>query len=151
MPAPAAAAAITVAAIASAVALGFVFTKTLIAANSDLSRSSQFVYEPHLAPKLEQWAEEFLATREARRRQRAGAVPVLATPHVHDRHDLNDFDSNAGGERQPIPLENLGSRDVREWRSEVDRSQTLRRRRGLGSSGSRYSLEASGIRCCSDK
>ncbi|KAG6868114.1 hypothetical protein C0993_007492 [Termitomyces sp. T159_Od127] len=94
MPAPAAAAAITVAAIASAVALGYAFTK--------------FVYEPHLAPKLEQWAEEFLATREARRRQRAGAGPVLATPHMYERHSSND--SGEGGETL-VQLENLGSRD----------------------------------------
>lgn len=100
------------------------------------------MYEPHLAPKLEQWAEEFLATREARRRQRAGLVPILATPHMHERHDSNNSGSDEGGGRQLIQLENISSRDVREWRSEVDRSQTLRRRGRPVSSRSRSTPEA---------
>ncbi|KAG6888518.1 hypothetical protein C0995_007761 [Termitomyces sp. Mi166 len=126
MPAPAAAAAITVAAIVSAVAVGIAF--------------KQFVYEPHLAPRIERWAEGFLTSRQAQRRQRAVAVPVLATPlDISDKR--SDSDSGGDEERQSIELGNSIAKEVREWRSEVDRSQTLRRRGKPGSSGSQYSLK----------
>ncbi|KAG5730045.1 hypothetical protein E4T56_gene5865 [Termitomyces sp. T112] len=128
MPGPAAAAAITVA-IVGAVAVGVAF--------------KQFVYEPHIAPKLEQWAEEFIANREARRRQQARAIPVLAAPHRIDSSDKrSDSDSDVGRERQSIELENLIAKEVHEWRNEVDRSQTLRRRGKPGSSGSQYSFKS---------
>ncbi|KAJ3570039.1 hypothetical protein NP233_g4667 [Leucocoprinus birnbaumii] len=41
----------------------------------------QFVYEPHLAPKIEIWAEEFIARRRARRmqQQQQGPIPVPAS------------------------------------------------------------------------
>ncbi|KAG6836965.1 hypothetical protein H0H93_000357 [Arthromyces matolae] len=128
MPAPAAA--VTVAAIVGFVAVGFAFTK--------------FVYEPHIAPKLEQWAEEFLAHREARRNQRAGMVPVLAAPHQRERQSIDkrsDSDGIRGEERESIELENLIAKEVHEWRNEVNRSSTIRRR--MNKSGTRYSPEAS--------
>ncbi|KAG6810368.1 hypothetical protein H0H92_012154 [Tricholoma furcatifolium] len=121
MPAPAAAAAVTATIIIGVAAAGFAFVK--------------FVYEPHIAPKLEQWAEEFLAHREA---QRQRTQPLLATPHPHRRdsesEDGHSDSSDEGGKKESIELENLIAKEVREWRSDVNRSQTLRYR---GKSSSR--------------
>ncbi|KAF9463722.1 hypothetical protein BDZ94DRAFT_1163526 [Collybia nuda] len=111
----------------------------------------EFVYEPHLAPKIEQWAEEFLARRQARRRQRAGPIAVpVSNAGVNDEEFLrrskrsdSDDDNDEGQMRQSIELENLVTREVREWRSEVDRSQPrgLRHRTNAGASGSRSALD----------
>ncbi|KAJ7599090.1 hypothetical protein C8J56DRAFT_1039962 [Mycena floridula] len=82
----------------------------------------EFVYEPHIAPKVEEWAHNFIAKREARRRQRAGPVPVsVAVSSAHD--DGNDDD------KPSFELEKLVSREVLEWRGQVSRSTTLRQRR----------------------
>ncbi|KAG6915909.1 hypothetical protein DXG01_009279 [Tephrocybe rancida] len=126
MPAPAAA--VTVATIVGVFAVGYAFKK--------------FVYEPHIAPKLEQWAVEYIAHRDAQRRQRAGAIPVMASPHRRDMPDKRSDSGNEGSERQSIELENLIAKEVREWRSEVNRSQTLRHRGKQGSSGSQYTIES---------
>ncbi|GLB34337.1 hypothetical protein LshimejAT787_0112210 [Lyophyllum shimeji] len=94
----------------------------------------EFVYEPHIAPKVEQWAEEFVARRRARRRQGAGAVPVLAPSSGRDevvKGKRSDSDDEGDHSRQSIELENLLAKEVREWRSEVDRSQ-LRHRGNAG-------------------
>jgi len=109
----------------------------------------EFVYEPHIAPKIEQWAEEFLAKRQARRRQRSGAVAVAASRRGHTdenpsrrRGKLSD---SVDEERRSIELENLIAKEVREWRSEVDRSQVqkLRHRNNAAPSSSRNVLDES--------
>ncbi|PCH40708.1 hypothetical protein WOLCODRAFT_136951 [Wolfiporia cocos MD-104 SS10] len=51
----------------------------------------KFVYEPHIAPHLEVWAESFLEHRRRARRQRQG--PILASP-VETRHDDDSRDDN---------------------------------------------------------
>ncbi|TFK47005.1 hypothetical protein OE88DRAFT_1666821 [Heliocybe sulcata] len=90
----------------------------------------EFVYEPHIAPKFEAWAESYVARRRARRRQRQG--PKLAPPHTTSDDGLND---EAGlvrkdDDRTSIELERLAAREVDEWRNDVDRSQSqLRQRR----------------------
>ena len=98
----------------------------------------QFVYEPHIAPTLEAWAEDFLERRRAARNRRASAVPVRtsrrrnsSSPSNSSHHD-NDPPRPQGGDRAPVPndlpvdafeLEALPSREVDEWRNEVLRSQ----------------------------
>ncbi|KAL4063481.1 hypothetical protein V8B97DRAFT_1876821 [Scleroderma yunnanense] len=127
----------------------------------------EYVYEPHLAPHIEVWAEEFLARRRAAR-NRAAAVPATSrrrsfsssesstegdpSAHLRSHHPNNNNGSAAttgrGGRRitldsvgaESYELEGLVAREVDEWRNEVRRSQNergLRRRRGLGLGGRR--------------
>ncbi|KAF5369693.1 hypothetical protein D9615_010148 [Tricholomella constricta] len=130
MPAPA----VYILAVVGAVAAGIAF--------------KEFVYEPHIAPKVEQWAEEFLAKRQARRGQRAGAVPVSVPLRNDDttwsgRSKHSDSGDEGDERRQSIELEHLIAKEVREWQSEVNRSQTLRRRGNAGPAGFRDPSDAS--------
>ncbi|KAF8076967.1 hypothetical protein FPV67DRAFT_440652 [Lyophyllum atratum] len=106
----------------------------------------EFVYEPHIAPKVEQWAEEFIARRQARRRQRAGGVAVPVRQRERDETTLRSKRSDSGEEgderRQSIELENLIAKEVREWRSEVDRSQLRHRGTARGPSRSQGTLSS---------
>ncbi|KXN88974.1 hypothetical protein AN958_06436 [Leucoagaricus sp. SymC.cos] len=70
----------------------------------------QFVYEPHLAPRIEQFAEEWIARRRARRMQQQGPIGVPASIPLrrrrgsHSRHSdstLSDSDSDSS----PNPLQ----------------------------------------------
>ncbi|KAH9854920.1 hypothetical protein C2E23DRAFT_752344 [Lenzites betulinus] len=70
MPAPAVYIAV---AVIGVVAVGFAF--------------HELVYEPHIAPKVEVWAESFLERRRQKKRQRQG--PVLANPHPFETGDEN--------------------------------------------------------------
>lgn len=135
----------------------------------------QFVYEPHIAPTIEAWAEDFLERRRAARNRHASTVPVRTSrrrgsssssdsshqdndPH-RDRGDSdrvlgpNDFSVD------DLELEALASREVHEWRNEVLRSQQrsqngLRRRktdrpRGFDSLDSASTtLDEVSARCC---
>lgn len=113
------------------------------------------MYEPHLAPKIEKWAEEFVAKRQARRRQLAPAAGPVGVPGplhgdedqaTRRKHRTSGSDHDGPEMSQSIELENLIAKEVREWRSEVDRSQTSSRglrQRGHGprsGSGSLHSL-----------
>ena len=115
------------------------------------------MYEPHLAPKIEQWAEEFIAKRRARRQQSAAAAnPVSVPVPLHGdedsasrrKHRKSGPGSGHDGPEmsQSIELENLITKEVSEWRSEVDRSQTrsrgLRQRGHVGRSGGSDSLHS---------
>lgn len=82
----------------------------------------QLVYEPHIAPKVEVWAESFLERRKQRRHQRQG--PVLADPHPIEQGDENSSRRSANSLRDKkhdddssmsIELEHLAvkERDVR--------------------------------------
>lgn len=105
----------------------------------------QLVYEPHIAPRVERWAEEYIAKREARRRQRDGSMPVPNTPNrtFHDSSARSKFKRSDSGTdedndlQQGIELEKLVAKEVHEWRSEVDRSQPLglRHRKNMSLSG----------------
>lgn len=110
----------------------------------------QFVYEPHIAPALEAWAEDFVQRRRAARNRRASAVPVRSSrrrtssdssdPPLRDNVTQRD---QAESERSlglnnfsvdDLELEALASKEVDEWRNEVLRSQErirdgLRKRR----------------------
>ncbi|KIY68413.1 hypothetical protein CYLTODRAFT_489789 [Cylindrobasidium torrendii FP15055 ss-10] len=96
----------------------------------------EFVYEPHLAPKVDQWIEEIRAKRRARQRQRQFERPV-EVQFPFDKKSRSDDGSSDGDDKaggSAFELEKLVSpvaQEVREWRNEVDRSQssTLRQRR----------------------
>ncbi|KAJ7463690.1 hypothetical protein FB451DRAFT_1370603 [Mycena latifolia] len=103
----------------------------------------EFVYEPHIAPRVERWAEEFLAKRRAKKMQRAGlrAIPVPnhSTKRSDDGH--NDGHTDAGADNQSTyELESLVANEVRQWRSQVDAGRGegsgLRHRNVGSSSGS---------------
>ncbi|EPQ58855.1 hypothetical protein GLOTRDRAFT_135876 [Gloeophyllum trabeum ATCC 11539] len=96
----------------------------------------EFVYEPHIAPKVEAWAESYLARRRARRRQRQG--PALAQPYSADEgeagpsHPRRSFELGKGSDaddRTSIELEKLVAKEVDEWRNGVERSQSELRQR----------------------
>jgi hypothetical protein len=89
------------------------------------------VYEPHIAPKFERWAEEYLARRRARRGQPV-AVPVEMQQNGPSRRYS---DEQAGSEE----LENLVAREVSEWRDNIEphyhgegNDTTMHRRRPWG-------------------
>ncbi|KAG1722503.1 hypothetical protein EDD22DRAFT_1022648 [Suillus occidentalis] len=73
----------------------------------------EFVYEPHIAPAIERWAEDFLANRRARRR---GPVPLQSTQ------------GTSAGEEDSIELRGF---NLDEWRNQVHRTApgtSMRRR-----------------------
>jgi hypothetical protein len=119
MPAPAVYILAVVGTIAAGVAFKEVNINLILSRSHDSYLAFQFVYEPHIAPKIEQWAEEFLANRQARRRQRSGAIAV---PSPGRNRTDEDVSRSLEEERRSIELENLMAKEVREWRSEVDRS-----------------------------
>ncbi|KAG7449339.1 uncharacterized protein BT62DRAFT_678230 [Guyanagaster necrorhizus] len=120
MPAPA----VYVLAIVGTVAAGIAF--------------KEFVYEPHIAPRLEKWAEEFIAKRKARRKQRESPIAVAAS--IPSKGKARSKRSDDGGDtddddKSTYELEKLISHEVHEWRNEVDKSNssTLRLRRNAAS------------------
>ncbi|KII94551.1 hypothetical protein PLICRDRAFT_47589 [Plicaturopsis crispa FD-325 SS-3] len=106
----------------------------------------EFVYEPHIAPKMEQWAASFVEKRKQKRlqkqRQRAVAVSVpLEAPDAKSRtmrrkrSDASDY-KDADNARSSFELENFSSKDVYAWRHGVDRSQgELRHRKNPSQPG----------------
>ncbi|KAL1661597.1 hypothetical protein GGF50DRAFT_117842 [Schizophyllum commune] len=90
----------------------------------------EFVYEPHIAPKVERWAEDFLERRR-RARSRTLARPYEAA--YFDAESLDDKKSDGVApdsfdDKRSFELENMVTKEVHEWRKEVERS-TLRRRK----------------------
>ncbi|KAM6496471.1 hypothetical protein JOM56_009177 [Amanita muscaria] len=118
MPAPAG---LVVAATITAFVTGYVFIR--------------FVYEPHIAPTLERFAEDFLEHRRARSRRLASPVDAAHPPPGGDDRDdipLNNrrrTRSDESGDEESAPL--LGSTTVREepnMNENVNVNATLRRR-----------------------
>lgn len=104
------------------------------------------MYDPHIVPTVEKWQAQF-AARRARRRQRREPVTVESTNGKGDdptkvgtelqslghKRDATD----AAEEESSKELENMVDKEVDEWRSAVDRSQTsLRHRSNAVASGS---------------
>lgn len=109
------------------------------------------MYEPHIAPRLELWATEFLEHRRARRMQQQGPIAVPVSIPLQRRrgdnrsehsssdsesdsgHDLRENDSHSKDLRQPSDsptttarvtgFDSNVAREVSEWRSEVGQSQ----------------------------
>ncbi|KAG2348472.1 hypothetical protein BDR05DRAFT_957102 [Suillus weaverae] len=83
----------------------------------------EFVFEPHIAPAIERWAEDFLAKRRARR---GGPVPVSSTRGSGDGDSgpsgANPRKRTPAGEEDSIELEGLNPGPVDEWRNEVHRT-----------------------------
>ncbi|EGO02403.1 hypothetical protein SERLA73DRAFT_71524 [Serpula lacrymans var. lacrymans S7.3] len=102
-----------------------------------------FVYEPHIAPTLERWAQDFVERRRARRQREQVPVSVSVNPGPSTRRARsNDGDSGAEG-GSVYELEGLISREVDEWRNKVDRSQNqLRFRNNAASEAERYSFSS---------
>ncbi|KAG1753126.1 hypothetical protein EDD22DRAFT_914003 [Suillus occidentalis] len=89
----------------------------------------EFVYEPHIAPAIERWAEDFLANRRARRR---GPVPLQSTQgSVHGGPVPSGADlrqRTSAGEEDSIELRGF---NLDEWRNQVHRTApgtSMRRR-----------------------
>ncbi|KAL0070283.1 hypothetical protein AAF712_002775 [Marasmius tenuissimus] len=83
-----------------------------------------FVYDPHIAPKVDVWTHELRVRREARRRRRHGPMPVSVD--LNNAHD--DRRSDTSG--KSYELEDMVSKEVLDWRNGVDRAATLRQRKG---------------------
>ncbi|KAJ3811497.1 hypothetical protein F5876DRAFT_64717 [Lentinula aff. lateritia] len=87
MPAPA----VYVIAVLGTVAAGFAF--------------KEYVYDPHIKPKVRQWQMEFAAGREARRRRR---MPVAVSVPVNHHTDTDDSDDESGsGKSRGYEMETL--------------------------------------------
>lgn len=121
------AAAVYVAAVVGAAAAGYAF--------------KEFVYEPHLAPILKQWAEDMQARRQERRRrmQRAAPVSVPTNPFSDDAPTSRGPAAPVGSasgvngddarwRQSVVELQNLAERERSEWAG-GDRDG-LRRRHG---------------------
>ncbi|EPT00858.1 hypothetical protein FOMPIDRAFT_1036605 [Fomitopsis schrenkii] len=94
----------------------------------------EFVYEPHIAPKLEAWADSFLESRRRHRARRQG--PIAAQPiHEHGnenntrRSGTRNNDDDARG--MSVELEQLVPQEA-SARSDDGRQDGLRRRRTAG-------------------
>lgn len=87
---------------------------------------------------MERWAEQFIAKRKARRQQKAHlAAPVPSNPKVNSakvRSKRSDSGDDGDDTRSSIELEQLVTREVNEWRSDVGRSRAGLRLRKKGSS-----------------
>ncbi|KAJ3528406.1 hypothetical protein NM688_g8003 [Phlebia brevispora] len=92
----------------------------------------EFVYEPHLAPRIEAWTETLAERRRRNRARRQGpiAVPVMSearpsdSPRNMGKKDT-DVDSNDG---MSVELEDLVAKEVAEWKS-TGPNGTLKRRK----------------------
>ncbi|KAI0940345.1 hypothetical protein AcV5_001479 [Taiwanofungus camphoratus] len=92
----------------------------------------EFVYEPHVAPKIEAWAEAFVESRRRQRNQRHGPIPAQSYP-VHEDGDENaarrsrsSQDDPTGGSFELDPIETINER------RDGARHSGLRHRRAAG-------------------
>ncbi|KAI0774715.1 hypothetical protein BD413DRAFT_472337 [Trametes elegans] len=102
----------------------------------------EFVYEPHIAPKVETWAESFLENRRQRRRRRQGHV--LVDPHPFEQGDENGtrrstdgsndkkYDDEDDANGMSIELEQLAAKERDAWRHNAGPSSGLRQRKAAG-------------------
>ncbi|KAF7310208.1 hypothetical protein MIND_00394500 [Mycena indigotica] len=96
----------------------------------------EFVYEPHIAPRVERWAEEFVSKRKAKKaaKQRTReAVPVpgssagTETGKVGEgRRSMTVTDLDT---KNTYELETMVAHEVSQWREQVQGVSTLRQRR----------------------
>ena len=107
------------------------------------------MYEPHIAPKVERWAEDFLERRR-RARSRTLARPYEAA--YFDAESLDDKKSDGVApdsfdDKRSFELENMVTKEVHEWRKEVERSTLRRRKPQLHTSVDDVSIAGSAS-CC---
>ncbi|KAH9931779.1 hypothetical protein B0H21DRAFT_699781 [Amylocystis lapponica] len=110
-----------------------VYAVAVVSTVAALVAFHEFVYEPHIAPRIEAWAVSFVEGRRRRRRQRQGPIPVPAHP-THENGDENrarrssDHPSRSNDLGASVELEELVATEVNEWRGHAGRS-SLRHRR----------------------
>ncbi|KAK7026345.1 hypothetical protein R3P38DRAFT_1040574 [Favolaschia claudopus] len=97
----------------------------------------EFVYEPHIAPKIEKWAEDFLARRRARKTKRSAAAVSVAVPSGGGGAGEGGEggyadDKRSGAEASVYEMEDLVGEEVRQWRSQVHESIALGQEGGVG-------------------
>ncbi|OAX34626.1 hypothetical protein K503DRAFT_429871 [Rhizopogon vinicolor AM-OR11-026] len=101
-----------------------VYVVAAIAGVAAVVAFNEFVFEPHIAPAIERWAEDFLAKRRARRSAR-GPVPI---PASSSRGPGNGDSRTTGADARKttsaaaddsIELEGL---NLDEWRNDVHRN-----------------------------
>ncbi|KAF8839323.1 hypothetical protein BDN67DRAFT_981912 [Paxillus ammoniavirescens] len=121
-----------------------VYVVAAIAGVAAVYAFKELVYEPHIAPALESWAETFLERRRNARNRRASAVNVPSSRR--DRRSSSPSPTSPSSRRSPTrhgrigregapapddlsaetyELEGLVAREVDEWRNEVLRSQEI--------------------------
>lgn len=98
-----------------------VYVVAAIATVAAAAAFHEFVFEPHIAPAIERWAEDFLAKRRARR---GGPVPVPSTRGSGDPGPSgSDPRKRSPGRGEDfIELEGLNLGPVDEWRNKVHRT-----------------------------
>ncbi|KAF7327949.1 hypothetical protein MKEN_00375100 [Mycena kentingensis (nom. inval.)] len=110
-----------------------VYVVAAVAAVGAVVAFKEFVYEPHLAPKIERWAEGFLAKRKAAKERKLKAkkqaVPVAASQAEDVAASMSSLNNQSTYE-----LETLVANEVTEWRNQIDVARaegmsTLRQRR----------------------
>ncbi|KAJ7508275.1 hypothetical protein B0H11DRAFT_1964134 [Mycena galericulata] len=94
----------------------------------------EFIYEPHIAPRVERWAEEFLAKRRARKQARAGKTAIPVPSATNKRSDDGHDDAGDVDAQSTYELESLVANEVRQWRSQVDVGGSQLRQRKTGTS-----------------
>ncbi|KAK7696097.1 hypothetical protein QCA50_000740 [Cerrena zonata] len=119
-----------------------VATVALVATFATAFAFKEFVYEPHLAPRIEAWAANYVENRRRNRAHQQG--PIAASPvsgstrneNQTRRDSGNDSSSSSDDEHdndpESIELQDLVTRasEVDDWRGEVHRrSSTIRNRR----------------------
>ncbi|KAK7063347.1 hypothetical protein R3P38DRAFT_3415114 [Favolaschia claudopus] len=98
----------------------------------------EFVYEPHIAPKIEKWAENFVARRRARKMKRSQAAVAVSVdlPGGGGAGEGGEGgyadDKRSGAEGSAYEMEDLVGEEVRQWRSQVHESIALGRDGGVG-------------------
>lgn len=92
----------------------------------------EFVFEPHIAPAIERWAEDFLAKRRARRRDPVPFPSTRGSGHGDPGPSGTDpREGTPAGEEDSIELRGF---NLDEWRNQVHRTTPgmgLRRRVGV--------------------
>ncbi|KAG1789611.1 uncharacterized protein HD556DRAFT_1446836 [Suillus plorans] len=92
----------------------------------------EFVFEPHIAPAIERWAENFLANRRARRRDPVPLQSTRGSGHGDPGPSCADLRRRTpAGEEDSVELQGF---DLDEWRNQVHRTTPgtgMRRRVGV--------------------
>jgi hypothetical protein len=112
-----------------------------------LTYDAQFVYDPHLAPKVERWWDEIKAhSRETVRRHRNRSSASAVDVRQHDPYDSDNAGGGAFAPRSPrsvasgvsgrehlqqslVELQTIADRERGEWAG--DERAGLRRRHGI--------------------
>ncbi|KAJ7713397.1 hypothetical protein B0H16DRAFT_1810504 [Mycena metata] len=97
----------------------------------------EFVYEPHIAPRVERWVEEFLTKRQARRARRVVAVPTECNYGLGADDAGTGTGTDTGDGKSTYNLKSLVENEVRQWGAQVGEGagSGLRHRRRVPAPG----------------